>query len=113
MQLFDELITQEKQDKGIQVVSIPKGLVGLTHNKISAYYKFKNKWLLVGYAIKKAGFSLEEQMGDSGSPIIRDMIKEQLDSAGIKLSSDEHVIVEINPDDEYVIDGKHKALVLR
>ena len=112
-QLFDELITQEKQDKGIQVVSIPKGLVGLTHNKVSAYYKFKHKWLLVGYAIKKAGFSLEEQMGDSGSPIIRDMIKEQLDGAGIKLSSDEHVIVEINPDDEYIVDGKHKALVLR
>jgi len=112
-QLFDELITQEKQDKGIQVVSIPKGLVGLTHNKISAYYKFKHKWLLVGYAIKKAGFSLEEQMGESGSPIIRDMIKEQLDSAGIKLSSDEHVIVEINPNDDYIIDGKHKALVLR
>ena len=112
-QLFDELITQEKQDKGIQVVSIPKGLVGLTHNKVSAYYKFKHKWLLVGYAIKKAGFSLEEQMGESGSPIIRDMIKEQLDGAGIKLSSDEHVMVEINPDDEYIIDGKHKALVLR
>ena len=112
-QLFDELITQEKQDKGIQVVPIPKGLVGLTHNKVSAYYKFKHKWLLVGYAIKKAGFSLEDQMGESGSPIIRDMIKEQLDGAGIKLSSDEHVIVEINPDDEYVIDGKHKALVLR
>ena len=112
-QLFDELITQEKQDKGIQVVPIPKGLIGLTHNKVSAYYKFKHKWLLVGYAIKKAGFSLEDQMGESGSPIIRDMIKEQLDGAGIKLSSDEHVIVEINPDDEYVIDGKHKALVLR
>ena len=112
-QLFDELITQEKQDKGIQVVPIPKGLVGLTHNKVSAYYKFKHKWLLVGYAIKKAGFSLEDQMGESGSPIIRDMIKEQLDGAGIKLSSDEHVIVEINPDDEYVIDGKHTALVLR
>ena len=112
-QLFDELITQEENDKGIQVVSIPKGLVGLTHNKVSAYYKFKHKWLLVGYAIKKAGFSLEEQMGESGSPLIRDMIKEQLDRAGIKLSSDEHVIVEINPDDEYVIDGKHKALVLR
>ena len=112
-QLFDELITQEENDKGIQVVSIPKGLVGLTHNKVSAYYKFKHKWLLVGYAIKKAGFSLEEQMSESGSPLIRDMIKEQLDSAGIKLSSDEHVIVEINPDDEYVIDGKHKALVLR
>ena len=35
------------------------------------------------------------------------------DSAGIALSSDEHVIVEINPSDDYVIDDKHKALVLR
>ena len=112
-QLFDELITQEKQDKGIQVVPIPKGLVGLTHNKVSAYYKFKHKWLLVGYAIKKAGFSLEEQMGESGSPIIRDMIKEQLDGAGISLTSDEHVVVEINPSDDYKIDEKHSALVLR
>ncbi|MBO61967.1 MAG: hypothetical protein CMG33_00420 [Candidatus Marinimicrobia bacterium] len=112
-QLFDELITQEEQDKGIQVVSIPKGLMGLTHNKISAYYKFKHQWLLVGYAIRKAGFSLEDQMGDSGSPFIRDMITEQLDSAGIKLSSDEHVIVEINPSDNYVVDNKHRALVLR
>ena len=112
-QLFDELITQEEQDKGIQVVSIPKGLIGLTHNKISAYYKFKHQWLLVGYAIRKAGFSLEDQMGDSGSPFIRNMITEQLDSAGIKLSSDEHVIVEINPSDNYVVDNKHRALVLR
>lgn len=112
-QLFDELITQEEQDKGIQVVTIPKGLTGLTHNKISAYYKFKHQWLLVGYAIRKAGFSLEDQMGESGSPLIRNMITEQLDSAGIALSSDEHVIVEINPSDDYVIDDKHKALVLR
>ena len=86
---------------------------GQTHNKLSAFYKFKYGWLLVGYAIRKAGFSLDDQMGESGNPIIREMIKEQLDGAGIKLSSDEHVIVEINPDDEYVIDGKHKALVLR
>ena len=52
-------------------------------------------------------------MGDDGSPLIRDMIKEQLDGAGIKLSSDEHVVVEINPSDDYIIDEKHRALVLR
>ena len=33
-------------------------------------------------------------MGESGSPLIRDMIKEQLDGAGINLASDEHVVVE-------------------
>ena len=112
-QLFDELINQEEDDKGIQQVGIPRPLMGQTHNKISAYFKFKHQWLLVGYAIRKSGFSLEDQMGESGSPLIRDMITEQLEGAGIKLSSDEHVVVEINPPDDYVIDDKHKALVLR
>ena len=32
---------------------------------------------------------------------------------GISLSSDEHVVVEINPKDDYIIDEKHSALVLR
>ena len=112
-QLFDELINQEEDDKGIQQVGIPRPLMGQTHNKISAYFKFKHQCLLVGYAIRKSGFSLEDQMGESGSPLIRDMITEQLEGAGIKLSSDEHVVVEINPPDDYVIDDKHRALVLR
>lgn len=112
-QFFDNLILKEEEDKGLQEVKIPKTLSGQTHNKISAFYKFKYGWLLVGYAIRKAGFSLDEQMGESGSPLIRNMIKEQLDGAGIKLASDEHVVVEINPPDDYIIDGKHSALVLR
>ena len=112
-QFFDNLILKEEEDKGLQEVKIPKTLNGQTHNKVSAFYKFKYGWLLVGYAIRKAGFSLDEQMGESGSPLIRNMIKEQLDGAGINLTSDEHVIVEINPPDDYKIDRKHSALVLR
>ncbi len=112
-QFFDNLILKEEEDKGLQEVKIPKTLTGKTHNKISAFFKFKYGWLLVGYAIRKAGFSLDEQMGEGGSPLIRNMIKEQLDGAGISLSSDEHVVVEINPKDDYIIDDKHSALVLR
>ena len=112
-QFFDDLILKEEEDKGLQEVKIPKTLNGQTHNKISAFYKFKYGWLLVGYAIRKAGFSLDEQMGESGSPLIRNMIKEQLDGAGINLTSDEHVVVEINPPDDYKIDKKYSALVLR
>ena len=112
-QFFDDLILKEEEDKGLQEVKIPRTLNGQTHNKISAFYKFKYGWLLVGYAIRKAGFSLDEQMGESGSPLIRNMIKEQLDGAGINLTSDEHVIVEINPPDDYKVDEKHSALVLR
>jgi len=112
-QFFDDLILQEDKDQGLQEVPIPKALGGQTHNKISAFYKFKYGWLLVGYAIRKSGFSLDDQMGESGSPLIRNMIKEQLDGAGVSLTSDEHVVVEINPPDNYVIDEKHRALVLR
>lgn len=112
-QFFDDLILQEDKDQGLQEVGIPKVLDGQTHNKISAFYKFKYGWLLVGYAIRKSGFSLDDQMGESGSPLIRNMIKEQLDGAGVSLTSDEHVVVEINPPDNYVIDEKHRALVLR
>ena len=112
-QFFDDLILKEEEDKGLQEVKIPKTLNGQPHNKISAFFKFKYGWLLVGYAIRKAGFSLDEQMGEGGSPLIRNMIKEQLDGAGISLSSDEHVVVEINPKDDYTIDEKHSALVLR
>ena len=112
-QFFDDLILQEEKDKGLQEVKIPRSLNGQSHNKISAFYKFKYNWLLVGYAIRKAGFSLDDQMGESGSPLIRSMIKEQLEGAGVNLTSDEHVVVEINPPDDYTIDEKHSALVLR
>ena len=107
-----DLILKEEEDKGLQEVKIPKTLNGQTHNKVSAFYKFKYGWLLVGYAIRKAGFSLDEQMGESGSPLIRNMIKEQLDGAGINLTSDEHVVVEINqPDDEMLLAILTKLLV--
>ena len=112
-QFFDDLILQEEKDKGLQEVKIPRSLNGQSHNKISAFYKFKYNWLLVGYAIRKAGFSLDDQMGESGSSLIRSMIKEQLEGAGVNLTSDEHVVVEINPPDDYTIDEKHSALVLR
>jgi len=112
-QFFDDLIMKEEKDKGLQEVIIPRSLKDQTHNKISAFYKFKYNWLLVGYAIRKSGFSLDEQMGESGSPLIRNMIKEQLEGAGVSLTSDEHVVVEINPSDDYKIDEKHSALVLR
>ena len=112
-QFFDELILQEEKDKGLQEVKIPRSLNKQSHNKISAFYKFKYNWLLVGYAIRKAGFSLDDQMGESGSPLIRNMIKEQLEGAGVNLTSDEHVVVEINPPDDYKVDEKHSALVLR
>ena len=52
-------------------------------------------------------------MGDSGSEIIRKMITEQIDNAGIKLSIDENIVVKINPENTYRVNNKHKAIILQ
>ena len=52
-------------------------------------------------------------MKEGGDIFIKNMITEQLEGAGVKLSSDEHVVVELNQPDTYKIDDKHSALVLR
>ena len=72
-------------------------MIEAPHRKVFAYFKLTQNWIVLGYAIRKAGFSLEEAMADSGSELIRSMITEQLEQADIKLYRDENVVVEINP----------------
>ena len=112
-QLYNELLHKENGKNGIHVIEIPEELIQLTHEQITAYFKLKQNCILLGYAINKAGFSIVDQMGDSGSEIIRKMITEQIDNAGIKLSSDENIVVKINPENTYRVNNKHKAIILR
>ena len=112
-QLYDTVIDPDEEGKGFQVLNIPSELKDFTHNQIAAYFKLKHQLLLIGYAINKSGFSLEEEMSEGGDIFIKNMITEQLEGAGVKLSNDEHVVVELNPPDTYKIDDKHSALVLR
>ena len=112
-QLYNELLHKENGKNGIHVIEIPEELIQLTHEQITAYFKLKQNCILLGYAINKAGFSIVDQMGDSGSEIIRKMITEQIDNAGIKLSIDENIVVKINPENTYRINNKHKAIILR
>ena len=112
-QLYNELLDKDDDSKGIHVLDIPNELLDLNHDKIAAYYKIKEHSILLGYAINKAGFSMVEEMGNSGSEVIRKMITEQINNAGIKLSSDENIIVKINPENHYRINQKHKAIVIR
>jgi len=112
-QLYNELLHKENGKNGIHVIEIPEELIQLTHEQITAYFKLKQNCILLGYAINKAGFSIVDQMGDSGSEIIRKMITEQIDNAGIKLSIDENIVVKINPENTYRVNNKHKAIILR
>ena len=113
LKYVEKYLDKEDKNKGIHVLDIPDDLIKLNHERVSAYYRLKEKSILVGYAITKAGFSIVDQMGSSGSDVIRNMITEQIDNAGIKLSSDENIVVKINPSNDYTINNKHKAIIIR
>ena len=51
-------------------------------------------------------------MGETGDPIVRQMITEQLQQSGIKLSSEEKMELEINPSDDYQVSAKNRCVVL-
>ena len=110
-QLVDTIFSPESQSD-LQVRDIPVSLAGEVHERIFQHFKSRMSCLLIGYAIVRPGASLEEQMKSAGSDFMVEMIKEQLEREGIELTSDEKVFIETNPKDDYVTDGKHRAIVL-
>jgi hypothetical protein len=111
-QFVNHVFDPTSQNGRIKALELPQEMLGETHRKVFAYYKLSHNQLLLGYAVRVSGFDLGAAMGESGSSFIRDMINEQLEQSGVSLSTDEKVVVQVNPDDSYVVDSKHRALVL-
>ncbi len=108
------MLVEESADAehALSVTTVPEELAGQRHDMVSAFYRATHQWTVLGYAFSQAGFDLEKQMAESGSPLIRAMIKEQLEDAGIKLSMDEQVAITLNPADEFVVESGYNAVVL-
>ena len=111
-QFVNHVFDPTSQNGRIKALELPQEMIGESHRKVFAYYKLSHNQLLLGYAVRVSGFDLGAAMGESGSGFIRDMINEQLEQSGVSLSTDEKVVIQINPDDSYVVDAKHRALVL-
>ena len=111
-QLLDHILENDKNEHKLSVVDVPSELVGQTHDLVSAYFRSTNQWIVLGYTFLQAGFDLEKQMAESGSPVIRAMIKEQLEEVGAKLSLDEKIAVSVNPKDDFVVASGYKAVIL-
>ena len=111
-QFVNHVFDPTSQNGRIKALELPQEMIGESHRKVFAYYKLSHNQLLLGYAVRVSGFDLGAAMGESGSGFIRDMINEQLEQSGVSLSTDEKVVIQVNPDDSYVVDAKHRALVL-
>jgi voltage-gated potassium channel len=111
-ELIRHLLETSDDDHRLAVVEIPEELAGNNHEVVFSWFRMSRHWALLGYAFNQAGFDLEKQMADSGSPLIRAMITEQLEEAGVKLSMDEKIAISVNPPDDFVVQAGYLAIIL-
>lgn len=96
----------------LEIVDLPPLLIDSTHLNVFSYFKENFSALLLGYTVQASGFDLEDGMGETGDPLIRQMIMDQLQQSGIKLASEEKMELEVNPSDDYQVSAKNRCVVL-
>jgi voltage-gated potassium channel len=95
----------------LKAVDLPEHLVGSTVGAVAQFLRDNGNQLLIGFAVREEGFGLTQAMR-GGSDYITEFIQQQVQAAGISMSTDERIAVRLNPAQDYVIGAKHTALVM-
>ncbi|MBV8084640.1 MAG: NAD-binding protein [Chloroflexi bacterium] len=95
----------------LKAVDIAPDYIGSTVGSYAQFLRDSMNQLLIGFAVREEGFGLSQAMS-GGSDYITEFIQQQVQQAGISLSTDERIVVRLNPPQDYVIGPKHSALVM-
>jgi len=109
-QALSELMSFETSH-ALKAVDVPPSYVGGTVGPLVQHYRDNGNMLLVGFVVREEGFGLTQAMS-GGSDYITEFIQQQVQAAGISMSTDERIAVRLNPPFDYVIGAKHTALVM-
>jgi voltage-gated potassium channel len=109
-QALAELMSYETSHT-LKAMEVPPSFVGGTVAPLVQHLRDAGNMLLVGFVVREEGFGLSQAMS-GGSDYITEFIQQQVQAAGISLSTDEHIAVRLNPPFDYVIGAKHTALVM-
>ncbi len=95
----------------LQAVEVPQSFIGSTVGPYQQHLRENGNLLLMGFVVREEGFGLSQAM-QGGSDYITEFIQQQVQAAGISMSTDERIVVRLNPPLDYVIGNKHSALVM-
>ncbi|HLY64334.1 MAG TPA: potassium channel family protein [Chloroflexota bacterium] len=109
-QALTELMSFETTH-ALKAVEVPESFVGSTVGPFAQHLRDSANMVLLGFAVREEGFGLTQAMR-GGSDYITEFIQQQVQAAGISMSTDERIVVRLNPPQDYVIGGKHTALVI-
>ena len=109
-QALAELMSFETSH-ALKALDVPQHLVGGTVGPLIQHFRENGNLLFMGFVVREEGFGLSQAMS-GGSDYITEFIQQQVQAAGISMSTDERIAVRLNPPLDYVIGAKHTALVL-
>ena len=109
-QALSELMSFETSHS-LKALDVPQSFVGGTVGPLVQHFRDNGNMLLIGFVVREEGFGLTQAMS-GGSDYITEFIQQQVQAAGISMSTDEHIAVRLNPPLDYVIGAKHTALVM-
>ncbi|HEX6513621.1 MAG TPA: NAD-binding protein [Chloroflexota bacterium] len=109
-QALAELMSFE-HSHSLKAIEVPDNFIGQTVGPLADHLRQNGQMLLIGFAVREEGFGLTQAMS-GGSDYITEFIQQQVQAAGISMSTDEHISVRLNPPADYVIGAKHTALVM-
>jgi voltage-gated potassium channel len=95
----------------LKAVDVPPSFVGGTVMPLVQHFRDAGNMLLIGFVVREEGFGLNQAIS-GGSDYITEFIQQQVQAAGISMSTDERIAVRLNPPLDYVIGAKHTALVM-
>jgi voltage-gated potassium channel len=109
-QALSELMSFETSHT-LKALDVPQCFIGGTVGPLAQYFRDNGSLLLIGFVLREEGFGLTQAMS-GGSDYITEFIQQQVQAAGISMSTDERIAVRLNPPLDYIIGAKHTALVM-
>jgi voltage-gated potassium channel len=109
-QALSELMSFETSHT-LKALDVPQSFIGGTVGPLAQYFRDNGSMLLIGFVLREEGFGLTQAMS-GGSDYITEFIQQQVQAAGISMSTDERIAVRLNPPLDYIIGAKHTALVM-
>jgi len=109
--VFADLLTPEGRNS-IETAAIPQRFRGKTYSELSQHFKEQHKYLLLGLLSEVETIGISAFLSSDTSQLDA-FIEKKLKQSGHTLGEENKILVNLNPDDDYVIQENEKAIVLK
>lgn len=105
-------ILNPKSKNTISLLPIPPRFQGRKYEELFQYFKTQHKFLLIGVVAEVESIGVSDFLSADTS-YLDAFIEKKLKEAGKGLGEENKVLVNLNPDDDYIIQENEKAIVLK